>query len=68
MLSEYLYQLRDTLIMSGVDRKFADLLVNPDAIGEAEIDELQIYNSKLINAAKGRLHDLNKLAVITGHG
>jgi hypothetical protein len=64
MQSEFLYHLRDTVLLLGLDRRFADLLVNPDAIGEAEVENLQRYNCKLLNATRSRLLDLNTLAVV----
>jgi hypothetical protein len=66
MQSEFLYHLRDTLILLGGEKYFADLLVNPEEIGEADIDGLRKYNGKLIDAAKDRLVNINKLALCVG--
>ncbi len=66
MLSEYLYQLRDTVILLGLDVRFADLLTNPDRIETWDVEELQRENGKLIDATKDKLMNLNRLAVARG--
>jgi hypothetical protein len=64
MLSEYLYQIRNTVILLGLDVRFADLLTNPDAIDEVDVEELQKVNGKLIEATKDKLAHLNRLTVV----
>lgn len=63
MLSEYLYQLRDTVILLGLDVRFADLLTNPDKIETWDVDELQTVNGKLLDATKSKLENINRLTV-----
>lgn len=66
MLSEYLYQLRDTVILLGLDTRFADLLIEPHRIEEIDVEDLQRINGKLINATKSKLDSINRLAVVRG--
>lgn len=65
MQNDFLYHMRDTVILLGLDRYFADLLSDPGTATEADIDALRKYNGKLIDATKSRLVNINKLAVAT---
>jgi hypothetical protein len=66
MVSEFLYHLHDTVILLGLEKRFADLLNRLDRIDEADIEELQRYNGRLLDATKDKLLGINRITVVRG--
>jgi hypothetical protein len=66
MSTEFFHHLRDTLILLGGERYFADLLDNPAEISEADVEGLRNYNHGLVESVKNRLANINRMGVIVG--
>jgi len=66
MNKQFIHHLRDTIILLGGRLQIADLLRNPEAIREAEVDRLRQYNIDLETRIKNRLADTNKMRICPG--
>lgn len=62
---KFFHHLYDTLILLGATPEIATMVRNPDVITESDVDELRIFNGKLIDSTKDKLSNINKLTIAT---
>jgi hypothetical protein len=63
MNDQFMHHLRDTIILLGGRLQIANLLRNPEALREADVDRLKQYNIDLETRLKNRLADTNKMTI-----
>ena len=65
MDDQFAHHLHDTIILLGGRVQIANLLLNPQAITEADVTRLRHYNADLLTRLKDRLADINKMTIRT---
>ena len=65
---EFRYLLRDTIVLLGGDPHIADLLKKSldESISEDDVAQLRNYTLKLLDEAKSRICNINKITVRVG--
>lgn len=65
---DFRYLLRDTIILLGGEGSIADLLKKSldENISEDDVAQLRNYNLKLLDEAKSRICNINKITVRVG--
>jgi hypothetical protein len=63
---EFLYHLRSTLILLGGEKQIADLLNNPEELGDDDVKKLCRYNIGLTELTKDKLNNISTTKVVVG--
>lgn len=63
---KFLHHLHDTLVLLGAPAKLAELVEGPESIRPSHVDALRRYNIRLLEAAKDKLTNVNKIAISVG--
>lgn len=64
--SDFIYHLRDTIVLLGGPANICDLLSAPGAIRKDDVDALRRFNCGLIDTTKQKLAGINKITVVVG--
>jgi hypothetical protein len=62
-MNEFLYHLRDTIVLLGGRIDIADRLLVLELLDESDVDALRLYNIGLLDSTKERLVSINKVSV-----
>ena len=68
LTADFIYHLRDTIVLLGGPANICDLLNAPEAIKADDVDALRRFNCGLIDATKQKLAGINKITVVVGGG
>jgi len=63
---KFFHHLYDTLILLGAPPTVATMVRNPEVTTESDVDDLRIFNIGLIDSAKDRLANINKIRISPG--
>lgn len=66
MKHEFYHRLYDVMLLSEIPIKIATKAKNPDAVTEADAEEVRALACKLIDETKFRLANINKITVVVG--
>ena len=56
--AEYIDLLHDTIVLLGLDARFATLLKNPEYINQQDVEDLRLYKENLRVETKERLFNI----------
>ena len=66
MKNAFYHRLYDVLLLSGVPIEIAEKAKNPDAVTEADVEEVRELACKLIDETKFKLHNINTMTITVG--
>ena len=66
MKHEFYHRLYDVLVLSGISIEIAQKAKHPDAITEADVEEVRALACRLIDETKRRLGNINTMTIVVG--